>query len=72
VGWQVSARELVALIGQTAELRCESGALSVAVLITDAKSAYGRTRVLVSPVSGSGEIWADLDRVALDQNGGAE
>jgi hypothetical protein len=61
----VSARELVALIGQTAELRCESGALSVAVIIDDAKSAYGRTRVLVRPISGSGELWADLDRVKL-------
>lgn len=68
----VSARELMALIGKTGELRTESGSLSVAVTVSDAKSAYGRTRVLISPVSGSGELWADLDRVTIDESGGAE
>jgi len=35
------------------------------VKVTDVKTSYGRVRVLVEPISGSGEAWVDLSSVQL-------
>ena len=48
-------------IGKTGVLRCEY--LSVDVTIVDTKRIYGRTLLLVRPVSGSGEQWVEESRV---------
>ena len=35
------------------------GGLKIAVVITDIKTSYGKTRFLVSPVAGKGEVWVE-------------
>jgi hypothetical protein len=57
-----NASSLALYIGKTGVLRCEY--LSVDVMIADAKRSYGRTLLLVRPVSGSGEQWVEEGRVS--------
>ena len=57
-----NASSLALYIGKTGALRCEY--LSVDVRIVDAKRSYGRTLLLVRPVSGSGEQWVEEGRVS--------
>ena len=49
-------------IGKSGALRCEY--LSVDVTVADAKRSYGRTLLLVRPVSGSGEQWVEESRIS--------
>jgi hypothetical protein len=56
-----NASALALYIGKTGLLRCER--LSVEVAIADAKRSYGRTLLLVRPVSGAGEQWVEESRV---------
>ena len=56
-----NASLLALYIGRTGALRCEY--LSVNVTIVDAKRSYGRTLLLVRPVSGTGEQWVDEGRI---------
>lgn len=35
------------------------GGLIVGVVILDVKQSYGKTRYLVSPVTGKGEVWVE-------------
>ena len=56
-----NASSLALYIGKTGVLRCEY--LSVDVTIVDDKRSYGRTLLLVRPVSGSDEQW--LRKAAL-------
>jgi hypothetical protein len=39
----------------------------VNITIKDARSNYGRTEVLVSPLAGSGERWVYLAKITLDK-----
>lgn len=57
-----NASSLALYIGKTGVLRCEY--LSVDVTIADAKRSYGRTLLLVRPVSGAGEQWVEESRVS--------
>jgi hypothetical protein len=52
-----NASSLALYIGKACVLRCEY--ISVDVTIVDAKRSYGRTLLLVRPVSGSGEQWVE-------------
>jgi hypothetical protein len=52
---------LALYIGKPVFLRCEY--LLVDVTIVDAKRSYGRTLLLVRPVSRSGEQWVEESRV---------
>jgi hypothetical protein len=62
-----NASTLALYIGKTGLLRCEY--LSIEVTIADAKCSYGRTLLLVRPVSGSGEQWVEESRVhSLENN----
>jgi hypothetical protein len=61
-----NASSLALYIGKTGVLRCEY--LSVEVEIIDAKRSYGRTLLLVRPVSGSGEQWVEEGRVSRIEN----
>ncbi len=61
-----SASSLALYIGKTGLLRCEY--LSIGVTIVDAKRSYGRTLLLVRPVSGSGEQWVEEGRVSSIEN----
>ena len=57
-----NASSLALYIGKTGALRCEY--LSIDVTIVDAKRSYGRTLLLVRPVSGAGEQWVEEGRVS--------
>lgn len=60
----MSLASLAARIGSTATLRT-ADYINVVVTVKDAKSAYGNIRYLVTPVMGSGEVWADSSRVTF-------
>lgn len=50
-------KELLQAVGKRAEVSL--GGLTVLVKILDVKQSYGRTRYLVTPVTGSGEVWVE-------------
>lgn len=56
-----NASSLALYIGKTGALRCEY--LSVDVNVADAKRSYGRTLLLVRPISGTGEQWVEVSRI---------
>lgn len=58
----MSIAQLARHIGNTAYLRIEG--FQVAVTIRDVKQAYGNTRYLVNPTSGTGEAWVDESRLS--------
>lgn len=55
----MTASEAARYLNQSATLTI--GELSFPVTVTDAKTSYGRTRFLVTPVNGSGEQWVQFD-----------
>ena len=57
-----NASSLALYIGKTGALRCEY--LSVDVMVADAKRSYGRTLLLVRPISGTGEQWVEESRIS--------
>lgn len=59
----LTVQTMQSAIGKTVYLRVDS--LHVSCEVTDAKSAYGRIRLLVKPVSGSGEMWVEESRLVL-------
>ena len=64
----MTAREIAALLDKTATLSVterSGGKLEVPVRITNAREAWGRIDVLVTPVDGSGEAWVSAERVKV-------
>jgi hypothetical protein len=59
----MNALELSQAIGHVAELTADG--IRVLVHIMDAKHVYGCTRYLVTPVSGSDQVWVDAMRVKI-------
>lgn len=57
-----TAREMLPAIGQTVSVRSDIGEVHCKVL--DVKSAYGRNRLLIVPIAGTGETWVDITRVS--------
>ena len=58
-----TATNMIQAVGHTVQVRVEKWFIPMTVL--DAKSAYGVPRILVTPVSGEGEAWVDLNRVKM-------
>ena len=54
---------LTALIGQTALVRFETVYVSCKVI--DSRFAWGRTDLLVEPISGHGSQWVEKSRVKI-------
>jgi hypothetical protein len=54
--------ELLPAIGAEVMVRFEQ--ISVICVVNDAKSSYGKERILVQPVSGCGVQWVELGRVS--------
>lgn len=52
-----SMKELMKAVGKKGEI--EIGNLKVKVKVLDVKQSYGRSRYLVTPVSGSRETWVE-------------
>lgn len=44
----------------------------VDVQVLDAKTAFGRTDALVTPIAGDGKAWVDSDRIEIEPNEPAE
>ena len=64
-----NASSLALYIGRTGALRCEY--LWVNVTVADAKRSYGRTLLLVRPVSGAGEQWVEEGRITWNTDADA-
>lgn len=52
-----NTKELSKLINKKVQVHI--GGLLVDVTITDIKRSYGKTRYLVAPVSGTGNVWTE-------------
>ncbi len=63
----MTSKEIHELLSKAATLHGKDG-MDIAVRIVDAREAYGRLDVRVTPVAGSGEVWVNADRVTI--NGG--
>jgi hypothetical protein len=61
----VSVKEMAELIGRHMSVSFESVAITCKVI--DLKMAYGRPRLLVAPVAGSGQQWIETSRVLAFQ-----
>jgi len=64
-----NASSLALYIGRTGALRSEY--LCVNVTVADAKRSYGRTLLLVRPVSGAGEQWVEEGRITWNTDADA-
>ena len=53
----MTAQEAIKIMGTTRRINLQS--LSVDVVVLDIKTSYGRTRYLVSPVAGTGQMWTE-------------
>ena len=58
---QRTVRELTPAIGAEVNVRFESPVIRCTVL--DAKSAWGKVRLEVAPMSGTGAQWVELERL---------
>ena len=57
----MTTTEMMPVIGQIVVLRCES--MEVHCKVTDVKHVWGKARLLVTPMAGTGEQWVELGRV---------
>ena len=53
--------QMLPAIGQTVRAQFED--LTIDTHVLDVKSSYGRVRLLVSPVSGTGQQWIEVSRL---------
>ncbi len=60
----MTGADLAKAIGRTGSCRFEK--VRVDVRITNARSAYGRHDVEVTPIAGSGSMWVEVSRVLID------
>jgi hypothetical protein len=56
-----TAKQMLPAIGQTVCVALES--MHVLCIVVDVKSAWGKVRLLVKPVTGTGEQWIEMARV---------
>jgi len=59
----MTSREIAELLNKRATIMLKG--MSVNVRIIDGREAYGRTDVLIEPVSGSGWAWVSAERVKV-------
>ena len=57
----ITAREMAESLGQHVALRVKDGDLRVTCKVLDAKVSYSTLRFLLSPISGSGEVWVNAE-----------
>ena len=53
--------DMLFAIGASVQVRFED--LHIACTVRNVKNSWGKPRLLVAPVSGSGEQWAELSRI---------
>jgi len=62
----MNATHLHSFIGRQGMLGGVVGQVRVAVIVTDARIAYGNVHLLITPKAGEGTAWVSADRVQLD------
>lgn len=60
----MTVTQLAAIVGKTAWMR-PVPKLLFAVKILDARTRFGHTDYLVSPISGSGETWVESTNISI-------
>jgi hypothetical protein len=63
----LTANALAGYIGRQALLI--TGGLTVGIVTRDAKQVFGRTRVLVVPIVGTGQQWVEPERLLFTEKG---
>jgi hypothetical protein len=61
-----TAKQMIVAVGQRVCLNCDG--LHVDCTVKDVKSAWGRERVLLVPVAGTGERWVELSSLVMAQS----
>ena len=61
-----TAKQMIPAVGTVVMVRCENW--QVPMMVTDAKSAWGKVRLQVTPANGTGSAWVELDRVIRTVN----
>lgn len=59
----ITAKQMIPAIGQSVVARFED--LLIECQVQDVKQSYGRIRLLIAPVSGTGTQWVEMQRVSL-------
>ena len=57
-----TAKQMLPAVGQRVSVKMES--LTVTCEVLDCKSSYGRVRLLVAPLAGSGSQYVEMSRVS--------
>ena len=65
-----TANQMIVAVGQVVVVRMES--FGVDCIVKDVKQAWGQTRLLVSPIKGTGEAWVDCSRCGRAYSAGSE
>lgn len=63
-------QDMAQWIGRRGTVRTGHGTMTCSVVIVDAKTAYGRPRVHVEPLHGSGGAWVDVETFTPAREGG--
>jgi hypothetical protein len=58
-----TALDMIPALGTRVLVRCES--MKIECTVKNVKNSWGKPRLLVAPVSGSGEQWVELERVSV-------
>ena len=59
--------KMIEQLGKIVRIEISELGLDIDVTVLDAKHSYGNLRYLVSPISGTGEIWINASRVKLEK-----
>ncbi len=57
----MTAREMIPAVGATVYVAFEQ--IAFACTVRDVKTAWGKPRLLVAPLQGTGEQWVELPRI---------
>lgn len=58
-----TALDMLPAIGAQVSVRCEQ--MQIACTVKNVKNSWGKPRLLVTPVAGSGEQWVEMERVTV-------
>jgi hypothetical protein len=62
-----TALDMIPALGARVLVRCDASreAMQVECTVKNVKNSWGKPRLLVTPVAGSGEQWVELERVTV-------
>lgn len=62
----ITCNDMIPAIGARVSAKFED--LRITCTVLNVKSSYGRVRLLVSPMSGTGEQWIEMSRIRMIQS----